>query len=405
MEGKSASSRRDPVSAARALDLLRGLVEIPSPTGSEKDACLHLRDQMNDLGMEASIDAIGNVVGIAGRGERTILLLGHIDTYPGTIPVRLEGDELWGRGAVDAKGALAAFALAASRFVEDPRVRIVVVGAVAEEGDSRGARFAAPRYTPAATIVGEPSGVAGITIGYKGSTKVRYTLRTPESHTGRGHATPAEEAAAFWQALAARYPRTGTRPAFDEVTPALKEIITSRDGLESRVDMGIDVRTPPGFDRAGFEAFLSSVRGRAKVEYVDAVDACLAGKRNPLVAAMLASMRARGISPVFLRKTGTADMNILAKAHADVPIVAYGPGDSSLDHTPHERVRIEEYLTSIEVMASALDRLATALHGTRRGQESSFPLRRGTSASPESSERDVDRTLPLGGTGAHDVLD
>ena len=39
------------------------------------------------------------------------------------------------------------------------------------------------------------------------------------------------------------------------------------------------------------------------------------------------------------------------------PMVAYGPGDSSLDHTPDEHLRIEEYEKSIAVLVAMLGRL------------------------------------------------
>ena len=55
-----------------------------------------------------------NAVGIKGDGPQEIMLLGHIDTFPGNPPVRREGDLLYGRGSVDAKGPLCTFAAAAS---------------------------------------------------------------------------------------------------------------------------------------------------------------------------------------------------------------------------------------------------------------------------------------------------
>ena len=39
------------------------------------------------------------------------------------------------------------------------------------------------------------------------------------------------------------------------------------------------------------------------------------------------------------------------------PIVAYGPGDSSLDHTPEEHLDLEEYLAAIRVLERVLERL------------------------------------------------
>jgi LysW-gamma-L-lysine carboxypeptidase len=60
---------------------------------------------------------------------------------------------------------------------------------------------------------------------------------------------------------------------------------------------------------------------------------------------------------VFKYKTGTSDMNIVAP-HWKVPMVAYGPGDSTLDHTPNEHVEIPEFLKAIEALRIALTRLA-----------------------------------------------
>ena len=46
-------------------------------------------------------------------------------------------------------------------------------------------------------------------------------------------------------------------------------------------------------------------------------------------------------------------MNVVGPAW-QCPILAYGPGDSTLDHTPQEHVLIEEYLRAIDVLAAAL---------------------------------------------------
>ena len=66
----------------------------------------------------AFVDEAGNAVGelAASSAARTIVLLGHIDTVPGNIPVRIDGDRLYGRGSVDAKGPLATFVAGAARF-------------------------------------------------------------------------------------------------------------------------------------------------------------------------------------------------------------------------------------------------------------------------------------------------
>src|SRR5688572_17194244 len=91
-----------------AVDVLTGLVAIPSLSGEEANAVDWLCLTMRELGYKTSIDGAGNAVGTIGSGPHEILLLGHIDTVPGEIPVRIEDGILHGRGAVDAKGPLAA---------------------------------------------------------------------------------------------------------------------------------------------------------------------------------------------------------------------------------------------------------------------------------------------------------
>ncbi|MBN1935484.1 MAG: M20/M25/M40 family metallo-hydrolase, partial [Anaerolineae bacterium] len=154
--------------------LLTELVERYSPSTQERPVVEYLVGQMNTLGFSAYIDGAGNAVGQLGRGklgngEQTVLLLGHIDTVPGEIRVHREGNLLYGRGTVDAKGPLATFVAAAARAGEQTGKRIVVVGAVEEEAaTSKGARFLLDRVQPDAVVIGEPSGWDAVTVGYKG---------------------------------------------------------------------------------------------------------------------------------------------------------------------------------------------------------------------------------------------
>src|SRR5262249_22657075 len=127
--------------------LLEGLVSIYSPTGQEAEAVHYLVDQMAAAGLRASVDAAANAVGEVGARRQTIILLGHIDTVPGLIPVRREGEILYGRGSVDAKGPLAAFVAAAGRAASQLNGwRVIVIGAVGEESDSRGAYYVRDQY-------------------------------------------------------------------------------------------------------------------------------------------------------------------------------------------------------------------------------------------------------------------
>ncbi len=140
------------VDRSDALALLQGLVAIPSLSRQEQDATHWLVEQMHTLGYaRAYVDAAGNAVGELGAVDapQVLMLLGHIDTVPGDISVRIEetaaGPALYGRGSVDAKGPLATFVAAAGRvghaWANEHNLRVVVVGAVEEEAaTSKGAR-------------------------------------------------------------------------------------------------------------------------------------------------------------------------------------------------------------------------------------------------------------------------
>jgi LysW-gamma-L-lysine carboxypeptidase len=342
---------------------LEELVSIPSPSGEEDAVAEYLLKQMTALGFRVRRDEVGNVIGALGDSEtrREIVLLGHMDTVSGFVPVRREGNRLYGRGAVDAKGPLAAFVLAAARAA--PRlngVRLVVIGTVEEETRGRGARHLAHTMQPPyCVIIGEPSDWEGITLGYKGMLSVDYRLVQPGKHSASVQPTPAETAVAFWNRLAAHAAalNQGRARLFDTLDPYLRAICTFGDGLEEGVKMSIGLRLPPGTDVAALRRQMRAWGDRAELAFPYGEPPFRAEKNTPPVRAFLRAIRAEGGHPRFKLKTGTSDMNVVGPAWG-CPIVAYGPGDSALDHTPNEHIEIEELRRAVDVLARALETLA-----------------------------------------------
>ena len=166
------------------LGLLAELLERYSPTGSETGAAGFLVNTMNTWGYSAHVDSAGNAVGTIGTGSREIMLLGHIDTVLGFIPVRQSNGCLFGRGAVDAKGPLAAFITCGAQARIAPEWRVTVIGAVGEEGNSPGAKYLCQHYpAPEMVLVGEPSGWDHVTLGYKGSIWLDFSISQPLQHS------------------------------------------------------------------------------------------------------------------------------------------------------------------------------------------------------------------------------
>ena len=392
------------IDRASAIELIRGLVAIPSLSHHESAAAEWLVAQMRHAGYErAFVDDAGNAVGEIGAldAPRTIVLLGHIDTVPGSIPVRIEasstGDVLFGRGSVDAKGPLATFVAAAARlnqqWARENGIRVVVAGAVEEEAaTSKGARFIAARFNgraepiPDACVIGEPSHWHRVTLGYKGRLLLDLTADQAMAHTAGPDASLATVVVDLWNWVAAHASGlNATREkAFDQLSPSLRRFITSTNAeMHDRVDAQIAWRLPMGFDIDGFVSdLLTWTAGHIgaptpSIEPLAAIGGqrvSLVGERtmlefgfrgweqpwkaersNALVRSFLSAIRMNDahVQPGFVFKTGTSDMNVVAPVWR-CPVVAYGPGDSALDHTPNEHLSLDEYWRAIAVVEGML---------------------------------------------------
>lgn len=314
-------------------ELLEKLLSIYSPTRQEQQAVEFLVEQMRRLGYQAEADAAGNAVGTRGQGEKEIILLGHIDTVPGFIDVHTDGDLLFGRGAVDAKGPLACFVSAGGRVEPPPGWKVTVIGAVGEEGDSRGAHYVCDRYHPQAVIIGEPSKWERITLGFKGSLWLRYSVERAQTHTAHQAESVCEAVVRFWNGVVAwcESIEPEGNMSFHQVTPSLRQMHSeSPDGFHETAFVRANLRLPPAVTLDQAVDSLQKLAGDGKLEIEDGINAYRADKNTFAVRAMLSAIRQSGGTPGFTLKTGTADMNIVAPAWG-CPALAYGPGDSSLD--------------------------------------------------------------------------
>lgn len=338
------------------LELLVNLVGIQSVSGQEMECSRYLAEVLPDYGWDtANIDEVGNLVASRGSGEKEILLLGHIDTVPGGPPMQLNEDTLWGRGSVDAKGPMAAFCVAGGRVYIPEGWKITLVGAVCEETDSRGAYHRIPLHQPRACIIGEPSGMTGVTMGYRGHLRVLVHGEDEGAHRSgdAGPLTSCIRAVSSILALIEELDVT-ERPVIERPSAA----VVSMEGKEAgkrKAFIDLDIRIPLGMSPGSItEKIMPLVAGEGlEMDVISSIDAHMVDKDDPVVRAFRRAIRKCGHKPRLLAKGGTADFNIAAQW--DCPMAAYGPGDSHLDHTGEERIHIGEFEQSIEVLARALE--------------------------------------------------
>ncbi|MCW4044713.1 MAG: M20/M25/M40 family metallo-hydrolase [Candidatus Bathyarchaeota archaeon] len=355
--------------------LLTDLLSIYSPSGKETAIADFLAKEMRDLGFSVRKDAVGNVIGEIGQGEPTILLCGHMDTILGNLPVRVESNKIYGTGAVDAKGPLAAMIMAAATLAREAALpaKVLVVAVVEEEATSKGIKYVIKQGLKADyAIFGEPSGVENITIGYKGSLHLRITCKTETGHSSSPwfYENALEKAFDLWQQIKTVYPPVEQQESpFHAVTACLVKLAGGRGNskVPSESEMRVDIRVPPQLTAAQVFGVYERVikqwqdanpKVKVKVTIMDQNEAFEVPTDSFLVRAMSFAIRKVMNKPAtLLRKTGTGDMNILGRA-MHIPIVTYGPGDSHLDHTKDEHIDIREYLAGIEVYKETILKLS-----------------------------------------------
>ncbi len=169
--------------------LALALVNIPSVTGQEMACTDFLRDYLERQGFAVELqpvsDGRANLLAFAGRPE--VVLSSHLDTVPPFIPGHEDSEFIYGRGACDAKGIIAAQVMAAERLRSEGCQNFGLLYVVGEETVSDGARAAneSPRGSRF-LINGEPT-ENKLAIATKGYLALRLRARGRMAHSAYPH--------------------------------------------------------------------------------------------------------------------------------------------------------------------------------------------------------------------------
>ena len=207
--------------------------------------------------------------------------------------------------------------------------------------------------------MGEPSRWDRVALGYKGSAETEITVRRPMQHSAAPGETAAEAALSVWQSVTAWAAtiNAGRERVFDRLVPSLRGWSSGEDGFESWAILRLGVRFPPALLPEAWYAGLREIaHGAEIIPLGHATPAYRGHKNSPLTRAFLGAIRATGGDPAFVFKTGTADLNIVGPCWG-CPGLGYGPGDSALDHTPNERLPVEEFRLSTKVLERVMHNL------------------------------------------------
>jgi acetylornithine deacetylase len=167
-------------------ELTKELMRIPSVTGSEGEVGRRLASVLDELGYRVETQEVstGRANVMAYAGDPDVILCTHIDTVPPFLDVDEDDTALYGRGACDTKGIIAAMLEAGGRLRADGVDQFAYLFVVGEETGGDGAKAAneldwSSRYV----IVGEPTGNQ-LARAQKGTLMANLTVEGKAAHSG-----------------------------------------------------------------------------------------------------------------------------------------------------------------------------------------------------------------------------
>lgn len=326
------SEREQVVSLVKRV--LLDLVSVYTPSGEESKARETLERIANYLDLPLRVDDTNSYY--FGKGNERILLASHIDTVPGYLPPFDDGNAVSGRGAVDAKGPLSAM-LVASSLLRREGCEVEVAALSDEEAFSRGAKkLATSGRTFDFIVIGEPTSTTGIGIEYRGVMHLDIKCKSASSHASSGQVNVIVKVAEGLQKVYSP-PKDYDTPT---VTPTIFRSGEAINVIPSEAYLHLDVRFSARNDPEAILKGVAETFRDCEVTVTERLEPVKVSPNSQLVRAVMRALLKQGQKPNLVRKWGTSDMNILYKVSRE--IVAYGPGDSRLEHTDHERITYEE---------------------------------------------------------------
>ena len=357
------------------------LLQTPSRSGEEGNVAALIRDEMGRLGYdEAWIDEAGNAIGrLAGGPGSPLMFNGHMDHVDAGDPARwahppfggeVHDGELWGRGAADMKGALAAMVYAAGllkKLGRTPAGDLYVSAVVQEEVGGLGARHLADVLPPMRVVIGEASGNL-LRRGHRGRVEMlaRFEGRSVHASMPDLGVNPHFSVARFVQGLRELPMLTTADYGASSVAPTL--ISSEPRGTNitpATIRLALDWRNVPGEDLAGVVDKLEPLLARSlepgcqgsieigsrelatytgfRMRYDDSFASFTTPPNHPWL------MAARDALETALEREVEVGVWRFATdgghlAAAGSTVLGLGPGDDTLVHTVEERLAVDQLL-------------------------------------------------------------
>ena len=324
--------------------LLRQLVELDSTTGREAACCEFLLRELEALGYQTQRIPVEegrfNVFAHPrGNASPPVVFCAHMDTVPPYFPFREEGSRIYGRGACDDKGVMAA-QIAAAEQLKQQGVAVGLLFTVGEETDSAGAK-AANKISPGSKFLinGEPT-ENKLAIATKGVLNVDLVAKGRLAHSA--------------------YPELGDS-AIDKLLDALahvRAIALPSDPVIGRSTLNIGVLS------GGRAPNVVADEARARLLFRVVAPADELKEQIVAAAGRLADVQFGAQSPFIRLRTVDGFPTMVASFSTDIPHLSnwgepllLGPGSIHVAHTADEHVEKAELERAVGLYADLARKL------------------------------------------------
>jgi len=361
-------------------DLALRLVQAASPSGHEGAVAAITREALEQLGLDVEVDELGNVTGTLDAGSGPCVLLdSHMDTVGVTDPSawsfdpagELADGRLYGRGAMDMKGPLAASVHGVAALRERLSFgRVVVCGSIAEElVEGPVAQAVAGRVQPDVVLICEATS-GRVSVGQRGRAEITIDVAGKPTHSSRPDlgVNAAEVMADVVRALRALElppPHPGLSPAILVLTDIISRPYPGLSVVPDRCLATYDRRTLPGESeedvlapiRTAIERVLAEYPGASaaasialdafesysgvRVEAPNFAPAWWTGPNAPIVRSALAGLRAVGL-PAETTAWDFCTNGSGTAGHLGLPTLGFGPGHEELAHRVDEHIELSD---------------------------------------------------------------
>lgn len=341
-------------------ELAIALVRIPSVTDSSHEAkpLNIIRRELNRH--HVSYQCIGkapkqNLIAWIGSGNPVVVLNSHIDVVNAQAQMflpRVSGGQLYGRGAADAKGPLAAMICAFLHFADYPIQGKLILCCVCDEenaGIFGSSVLAKRRIANASYIFGEPTNLHVIA-AEKGFLRLKISVTGKEAHAAfpeRGDNAIIRMACIISNLSKLSLP--GSHPMLSRASISIGTISGGKkiNVVAGACELGVDIRYLPSQNKRGIiQAVRAASGNHCVIEELDSGEPYEAKLSSPLVqaACLITKSVAQGVNYA-------TDARFFSSCDA----IVLGPGAPNVAHTDREHVSIAQLQKAVNIYIQIID--------------------------------------------------